>query len=145
MYRQNEENQINEPARSCNNLNFDRSLRTLAGVTATDKHKCCTDTKTSAICRAAYVVTSFFFFQRYAALSKSYNLSSNSYMCPFYMEIIILMSWSIWTTRNAKSFNNENQTVQRCKDTFKKELGMVVHRAKSSLAPFLSSWLDNLM
>lgn len=61
----------------------------------------------------------------------------------FYMEIIILMTWSIWITRNNKVFKDINPTIGFCKDKFKMEFALVVHRREDSLKPFMSQWLDN--
>jgi hypothetical protein len=49
---------------------------------------------------------------------------------PFAMEIIILMCWCIWSSRNAWLFSNEASEVQRCIVLFKSEFAMVIHRSK---------------
>jgi hypothetical protein len=49
---------------------------------------------------------------------------------PFSIEIIILMTWSIWKCRNAWLFENKDPTVQHCKNEFTKELLLVIHRAR---------------
>jgi hypothetical protein len=48
---------------------------------------------------------------------------------PFSMEIIILITWSIWKCRNAWLFQNKDPTVQQCKHEFTNELLLVIHRA----------------
>ncbi|KAL6596864.1 hypothetical protein ACP70R_046998 [Stipagrostis hirtigluma subsp. patula] len=40
---------------------------------------------------------------------------------PFFMEVIIIMAWSIWTVRNNWLFNNVDPSVERCRDIFQKE------------------------
>jgi hypothetical protein len=49
---------------------------------------------------------------------------------PFSMEIIILMTWSIWKCRNEWLFENKDPTVQHCKNKFIKELLLVIHIAR---------------
>ena len=49
---------------------------------------------------------------------------------PFYMEIIILMSWCIWTQRNNWLFNMIHPSVVGCKAKFKEEFSILLHRAK---------------
>uniref|UniRef100_A0A0A8YPW7 Uncharacterized protein n=1 Tax=Arundo donax TaxID=35708 RepID=A0A0A8YPW7_ARUDO len=45
---------------------------------------------------------------------------------PFYMEIIVSMAWSIWTTRNDWILNGIDPIVQGCRARFKHEFAMVV-------------------
>nr|TKW02808.1 hypothetical protein SEVIR_7G037600v2 [Setaria viridis] len=59
---------------------------------------------------------------------------------PFAMEIILLMTWSIWKMRNAWMFNNEDPTVERCKLTFIQEFSMLRHRAKPRHLPMMEVW-----
>jgi hypothetical protein len=63
---------------------------------------------------------------------------------PFAMEIIILMSWSIWTKRNAWIFREEAPSVQRCLLTLKSEFSLVIHKAKKKLAPRMKEWLISI-
>jgi hypothetical protein len=62
---------------------------------------------------------------------------------PFFMEIIILMSWSIWMARNALIFDSVAPSVQSTIEIFKYNFAMVIHRAKTRNAPFMSIWLEN--
>ncbi|KAG2655750.1 hypothetical protein PVAP13_1KG069342 [Panicum virgatum] len=61
---------------------------------------------------------------------------------PFFMDIIILMSWSIWIERNGETFRNITATIAQCRATLRKELALVVHRAKSSVSTHLLSWIE---
>ena len=64
----------------------------------------------------------------------------------FHMEIIIIMAWSIWITRNDKIFKNISPYfVQVCLDLFKKEFAMVIHRAKDNTMPQMQQRLQNLL
>jgi len=47
------------------------------------------------------------------------------------MEIVILISWSIWITRNDFIFRNVQPTQQHAFFIFKKEFALVILRAKS--------------
>jgi hypothetical protein len=60
---------------------------------------------------------------------------------PFAMEIIILISWSIWTERKKWIFNNEDPSIQQCMNTFKKEFTLLRHRVKEDQVPTMQSWL----
>lgn len=63
---------------------------------------------------------------------------------PFFMEIIITMSWSIWAIRNDWIFNNVHPSIQACKRKFIREFSLVIIRAKPLMAPPMASWLDSL-
>ena len=61
---------------------------------------------------------------------------------PFFMEIIVAMSWSIWTVRNDAIFRHVQPTVQNYKVIFRREFAQVILREKSRLAPLLTQWLE---
>jgi hypothetical protein len=61
---------------------------------------------------------------------------------PFSMEIIILMTWAIWTTRNAWIFNNIDPLVQDCKRKFLSEFSLLLHRVKPDLVNPMEVWLN---
>jgi hypothetical protein len=46
---------------------------------------------------------------------------------PFFMEIIIIMCWSIWTVRNNLIFRGEEATTQKCKYVFRNVFGLVIN------------------
>lgn len=50
---------------------------------------------------------------------------------PFFMDIVILMSWCIRTTRNEWIFNNIDPHVESTRSKFFRELTMMLHRAKA--------------
>jgi hypothetical protein len=54
------------------------------------------------------------------------------------MEIIILMAWSIWTTRNDWIFNNIDPSVENCKQKFISEFSLMMH--KFGLIKLLDCW-----
>jgi hypothetical protein len=61
---------------------------------------------------------------------------------PFYMEIIILMTWAIWTTRNAWIFSNIDPLVQDCKRKFLSEFSLLLHRVKPEMVNPMEVWLN---
>nr|TKW11048.1 hypothetical protein SEVIR_6G208600v2 [Setaria viridis] len=62
----------------------------------------------------------------------------------FAMEIIILMTWCIWTTRTDRIFNDINPMIEDCRNKFITEFALLLHRAKHSLLPQMESWLEAL-
>jgi hypothetical protein len=63
---------------------------------------------------------------------------------PFFMEIIILMGWSIWNARNGLIFNQVQPSVEATKRAFKSEFALILLRAKRSYFPSIELWLNNL-
>jgi hypothetical protein len=61
---------------------------------------------------------------------------------PFSMEVIILMTWSIWKSRNEWLFENKDPSVHHCTYEFSKELRLVIHRARGKYDISIPSWLD---
>jgi len=59
---------------------------------------------------------------------------------PFFMEIIVLLAWSIWVVGIYCMFSQISLSVQACKSKFIHEF--VSHRAKMSYFPLISDWLD---
>ena len=64
---------------------------------------------------------------------------------PFYMEVIIIMSWTIWQMRNGLIFNNKPPSLQDASRAFKSEFALLLHRAKKSYFPGINLWLNNLV
>lgn len=62
----------------------------------------------------------------------------------FYMEVIILMSLAVWKTRNRWIFDAIAPTVENCREEFKKEFALVMHRAKESNLEQMREWLRHL-
>jgi hypothetical protein len=60
------------------------------------------------------------------------------------MEIIILMAWSIWNTRNDWIFSGLDPSVQQCRDKFVREFSLLLLRAKPASIPALQAWLTAL-
>jgi hypothetical protein len=61
---------------------------------------------------------------------------------PFYMEIIILMTWVIWTTRNACIFSNIDPLVEDCKRKFLSEFSLLLHRVKPEMVNPMEVWMN---
>lgn len=51
---------------------------------------------------------------------------------PFFMDIVVLLSWSIWMARNDLIFRNVPPSLQNVKNTFQKEFTLVILRAKKN-------------
>ena len=58
------------------------------------------------------------------------------------MEIIILMSWSIWKCRNGWIFENIPPTTDSCKEIFVSEMLLMVQRSKSKYEAVVVDWLE---
>jgi hypothetical protein len=56
------------------------------------------------------------------------------------MDIIILMSWSMWTARNNLIFQGIQPNLQSVQERFKKEFALVVLRAKPSVQQASNQW-----
>lgn len=65
----------------------------------------------------------------------------NQHAVPFFLELLVCMSWGIWTVSN-DFFKNRPATVQRCKSIFREEFAGVILRAKEQHRPQIRSWLD---
>jgi hypothetical protein len=63
---------------------------------------------------------------------------------PFFMEVIILMMWSIANIRNDWIFSNKDPTVEGCKRRFINDFRLLLHRAKRKYFPTIELWLDDL-
>nr|TKW12743.1 hypothetical protein SEVIR_5G055300v2 [Setaria viridis] len=61
---------------------------------------------------------------------------------PFFMEIIILMSWSIWIVKNNFIFTQQQLSTTAALTNFKHEFAMVIRRAKSKYFPSILEWQD---
>lgn len=64
---------------------------------------------------------------------------------PFFMDVIILLSWCIWMARNDQIFRNIQPTLQRCRSHFEQEFAWVILRAKKSLPQEMQLWMDNFL
>jgi hypothetical protein len=60
------------------------------------------------------------------------------------MEIIILMAWSIWKTRNEWIFNNNDPSVHGCKQKFISEFRLLLLRVKMASLPAMEAWLATI-
>lgn len=64
---------------------------------------------------------------------------------PFYMDVVIILSWCIWMARNDLIFRNILPSLQNCRSLFQKEFALVVIRAKRNMPEAMSQWIDNLL
>jgi len=63
---------------------------------------------------------------------------------PFFMEIIILLSWTIWKLRNDFIYRGVNPTIQATNLNFKEEWRLLLLKAKKSYSPFIDQWSTSL-
>lgn len=63
----------------------------------------------------------------------------------FFMEIIIIMSWSIWTLRNDVIFRGIPASSLRGLEIFKFNFRQLLWRAKKKFFPHIVSWLEQLV
>jgi hypothetical protein len=61
-----------------------------------------------------------------------------------FMEIIILMTWSIWTTRNDWVFNDIDPQVLACRREILSEFSLVMPRAKPDMVSAMETWVSLL-
>lgn len=64
---------------------------------------------------------------------------------PFFMEIIIIMSWSIWTLRNDLIFRGIESSSLRGLEIFKFNFRQLLWRAKKKYFPSIVLWLEQLV
>jgi len=63
---------------------------------------------------------------------------------PFFMEVIILMCWTIWKARNDKIFRQIYENLQISKQNFRDELQFLLLRTKRSYHPGIDQWIADL-
>lgn len=61
---------------------------------------------------------------------------------PFSMEIITLVCWAIWRTRNDFVFNKVTPSVYRTRRILKDDLAMLLHKAKRKSYGGLKDWIS---
>lgn len=64
---------------------------------------------------------------------------------PFFLEIIILMCWAIWKTRNDLIFRHIGPNLERTKVFFKEELQWLSMRLKVEQQERLNQWVASLL
>jgi hypothetical protein len=72
------------------------------------------------------------------------NLIRQKLGVSFFMEIIFLVTWSIWTTRNDWMFNGIDPSVQLCLQKFTTEFSLLLLRIKPDKVPPMEVWLQTL-
>ena len=59
-----------------------------------------------------------------------------------FMDVFIVSSWSIWKERNNKVFRSMAPTIDGWIQRFKMDFGMMRHRIKEALVPFVDQVVD---
>ena len=65
------------------------------------------------------------------------HAAKNTWIGPMFMDVFIVASWSIWKERNNKLFRSVAPTVDGWSQRFKGDFGMMRHRIKEALVPFV--------
>jgi hypothetical protein len=63
---------------------------------------------------------------------------------PFFMEVIVLMAWTIWKSRNDLIFRQIVPNLTIAKQNFNAECQLLLLRAKRSYFPKIEQWIANL-
>lgn len=63
---------------------------------------------------------------------------------PMFMEIFAVAAWGIWKERNDKLFRGIAPSTESWLARFKKDFGLLVHRSKQNLEPFIVSFVNSL-
>jgi hypothetical protein len=61
---------------------------------------------------------------------------------PFFMELIMLITLAIWTTRNDFIFKNTPPSLYRCQRKFKEEVLLLLYKAPRKSYAGLKSWVE---
>lgn len=69
----------------------------------------------------------------------------NQLQVPFFMEIIVIMSWCIWMARNDWIFKAIHPSYQGKKMRFKHIYTLVLHRVKDTWKQPMSEWLEQTL
>ena len=69
----------------------------------------------------------------------------NQLQVPFFMEIIILMCWTIWNARNDWIFRQVSPNLQLFKSCFREELHLLSLRMKRRNLTQFNQWISNLL
>jgi hypothetical protein len=59
---------------------------------------------------------------------------------PFFMEIIMLITWKIWITKNDFIFKSISPSINRCHKKFKDEMALIIYKAKRK--SYKGSWVE---
>lgn len=77
-------------------------------------------------------------------LLQIFKMITDKLLVPFAMDIIILMTWSIWTTRNNWMFENIDPQVQECKRKFLCEFSLVMFRTRQDMVNSMEVWMNTV-
>ncbi|XP_073363092.1 uncharacterized protein [Aegilops tauschii subsp. strangulata] len=65
------------------------------------------------------------------------HAAKNTWIGPMFMDVFIVASWSIWKERNNMLFRSVAPTIDGWSQRFKGDFGMMRHRIKEALVPFV--------
>jgi hypothetical protein len=62
---------------------------------------------------------------------------------PIFMSLVILICWTIWTTRNDLIFQEIQPSIVECRAYFRKELVLLMHRVRDKHKLVLEEWISS--
>lgn len=71
------------------------------------------------------------------------NVCKKSLFASFFMEVIGISCWNIWSSRNDLIFNNVPINLNRWKSNFREEFTRHVHTVKNADEPSWQSWIQS--
>lgn len=77
-------------------------------------------------------------------VSDNFSALKNQIQSQFFMEMIILICWTIWLARNELIFNARQISLSECKRFFVTEIKLLSLRVKPSLSSSFDQWLHSL-
>jgi hypothetical protein len=63
----------------------------------------------------------------------------------FFMTVVVLICWTIWTVRNDLIFRGIQPTMVHATRIFSSEVLLLLHRVKPSLAPQFEQWIQTIV
>ena len=64
---------------------------------------------------------------------------------PISMSIIVVLGWTMWTSRDNVIFQNQRVSMFNCRTIFKKEVTLLQHCVKPKHPDLLAEWINNFV
>lgn len=95
----------------------------------------------SSLCWQALNIHWDFQLQFFPMIQKARDV----FQAPFFMEVFIIATWTIWKQRNGLIFRQIRPSFQSWKNEFFKEISLQKHRFRASLDLSFSAWFSSLV
>lgn len=79
---------------------------------------------------------------RNLSLHEAFSCMKSKLNLSFFIDLLILASWSIWMIRNNKLFRNERPTFERWKAIYLLELNWLKYRIKAKYSHQFNTWRE---